>query len=89
VYESSNNFYIVMEYAPNGDLLSLINTAGSIGEIDSRRIFQQLLSVVGFLHNNGVCHRDIKCDNIMLDNCYNIKLIGYENILIFTTFSSL
>lgn len=41
------------------------------------KISQQLIDVVNFLHNYNICHRDIKLDNILLDN-ENILLCDYE-----------
>ena len=40
-------------------------------------ISQQLINVVKFLHENNICHRDIKLDNILL-NKNNILLCDYE-----------
>ena len=83
VYETDGCIYMVFEYIPNGDVVSFVNKLGRLNESDARRIFQQLLNAVYFLHQNGICHRDIKLDNILLDELYNIKLIGkYINILL-------
>ncbi|OWF38998.1 CBL-interacting protein kinase 10-like [Mizuhopecten yessoensis] len=77
VYSSGTSYFLVMEYAPNGDLLEFVNRLDRLSEPDARRIFKQLLDIVNYLHENGVCHRDIKCENILLDDCYNIKLADF------------
>ncbi|XP_060070661.1 uncharacterized protein LOC132550588 [Ylistrum balloti] len=77
VYSSNDCYYLVMEYAPNGDLLTFVNKLGRLSEPDARRIFKQILDTVNYLHTNGVCHRDIKCENILLDRFYNIKLTDF------------
>ncbi|XP_033756694.1 CBL-interacting serine/threonine-protein kinase 20-like [Pecten maximus] len=77
VYSSATCYYLVLEYAPNGDLLTFVNKLGHLSEPDARRIFKQLLDIVSYLHENGVCHRDIKCENILLDQYYNIKLADF------------
>ena len=50
--------------------------AGHLCEEEARMLFHQLLDAVSYLHAVDVVHRDIKCDNIMLDDQYNIKLGG-------------
>ena len=38
---------------------------------------EQMCDVLGFLHSQGMCHRDIKPQNIMIDNQLNIKLADF------------
>ena len=76
VYDTPNTLYMVMEYAQNGDLLEYVNHQGSLLEVDTRRVMHQLLDVVSYLHDNLVYHRDIKLENILLDQFYNIRLSG-------------
>ncbi|XP_038064163.1 CBL-interacting protein kinase 11-like [Patiria miniata] len=66
--------FILMEYIPHGDLTKYINRRGHLCEEEARMLFHQLLDAVSYLHALDVVHRDIKCDNIMLDEQYNIKL---------------
>ncbi|XP_033100172.1 testis-specific serine/threonine-protein kinase 5-like [Anneissia japonica] len=71
---TNKHTYIIMEYVPGGDLLDYINNKGHLSECESRRIFHQLLDVMTYLHNLDVVHRDIKCENILMDRQNNIKL---------------
>jgi serine/threonine protein kinase len=45
-------------------------------EAESRRLFQQIVSAVAYCHANGVVHRDLKAENLLLDKRGNIKIIG-------------
>ena len=36
-----------------------------------------MLSVIHYLHTEGVAHRDLKLENFMLDENFNLKLIDY------------
>ncbi|XP_013392325.1 testis-specific serine/threonine-protein kinase 3-like [Lingula anatina] len=75
--ESVNNLYLVMELAENGDLLDYILKHGYLSEEEARRIFRQILDVVKYCHDNYICHRDIKCENVLLDEELNVKLTDF------------
>nr|XP_011450982.2 testis-specific serine/threonine-protein kinase 1 [Crassostrea gigas] len=77
VFESPSCFYLVMELFPRGNLLDFVNNLGHLIEPDARRFFHQLLDIVAYLHSENICHRDIKLENLMLDSCFNLKLIDF------------
>lgn len=82
--EDENNFYIIMEYVEGKTLLKLINMHKGIPEWQAQHYFCQLISVLDYLHNDlRITHRDIKTENIIVDNYGNIRLIdfGLGNIL--------
>ena len=63
--------YLVMEYCNGGSLLEALNNYKRInGTPFSEKIVQflmkQILSAVDYLHKNGIIHRDLKLDNILL-----------------------
>ncbi|XP_076336573.1 serine/threonine-protein kinase SIK2-like [Tachypleus tridentatus] len=57
-----------------GDLRNYVNSQKFLTEIEARRIFRQLVDATDACHCQGVCHRDIKLDNIFVDENENIKL---------------
>ncbi|KAL1463689.1 hypothetical protein WDU94_015420 [Cyamophila willieti] len=63
-----------MEYAENGSLFDIIRSQGYIDEARAKKWFGQLLDALQYCHERGVVHRDIKCENLLLDSDYNIKL---------------
>ncbi|NXF29015.1 TSSK1 kinase, partial [Nyctibius bracteatus] len=69
--------YIVMELGKKGDLLDYIKVTGALKEDVARIKFQQLASAIKHCHDSDFAHRDLKCENILLDENLNIKLSDF------------
>jgi serine/threonine protein kinase len=55
-----------------------MNDNGRLSEDQARRYFTQLLTVLEYLHSEQkVAHRDLKCENVLLDRYNNIRLIDF------------
>uniref|UniRef100_A0A8D0BT05 non-specific serine/threonine protein kinase n=1 Tax=Salvator merianae TaxID=96440 RepID=A0A8D0BT05_SALMN len=87
MYRNSKRTYLVLELASRGDLLEHINATSDRRELpgleeeEARRLFRQIVSAVAHCHNVGIVHRDLKCENILLDERGFIKLtdFGFAN----------
>ncbi|XP_076620720.1 testis-specific serine/threonine-protein kinase 3 [Colletes latitarsis] len=75
--ETTHRVYIIMEYAQNGSLLDIIRRDTYIDELRSRRWFRQLLEGIDYCHRRGIVHRDVKCENLLMDRNFNIKLSDF------------
>nr|XP_031837288.1 testis-specific serine/threonine-protein kinase 4-like [Nomia melanderi] len=75
--ETTHRVYIIMEYAKNGSLLDTIKRDTYIDELRSRRWFRQLLEAIDYCHGRGIVHRDVKCENLLMDSNFNIKLSDF------------
>lgn len=75
--ETTMRFYIIMQYAENGSLLQLIRKEKFLPEKRAKSYFSQLISAVEYIHKMGVVHRDIKCENIVFDENFTLKLIDF------------
>ncbi|KFO19614.1 NUAK family SNF1-like kinase 2 [Fukomys damarensis] len=77
VFENSSKIVIVMEYASRGDLYDYISERQRLSEREARHFFRQIVSAVHYCHQNGVVHRDLKLENILLDASGNIKIADF------------
>ena len=71
--------YIIFELGTKGELLDYITcTTKNLDERFVKVIFIKLVKAVRFLHNLGLCHRDLKTDNIVLSGEeFTIKLLDF------------
>lgn len=78
VLTTANNMYLFMERINGTDLIHKIQQVGRLEENIARRYFQQLVVAVRYCHSKKIVHRDIKPDNILIDETSNsIKLIDF------------
>lgn len=79
--ETKQTIYMVTEYASNGEIFDHLVAKGRMSEPEAKRIFRQIVSAVSYCHSNGVVHRDLKAENLLLDHNMNIKLadFGFSN----------
>ncbi|CAL8325603.1 unnamed protein product [Merluccius merluccius] len=77
VFESRDKIVIVMEYASRGELYDYVQEQRTLSEAQARDVFRQITSAVHYCHKNGVVHRDLKLENILLDQDLNVKLADF------------
>lgn len=76
-FEIGAKLFIVMELGERGDLLRFINTEGKLSEDLSKKMFRQIALAVKFIHDQDIVHRDLKCENLLLDKDINVKLADF------------
>ena len=72
------NGYLVMEYfnAPNAKTL-LLNDPLAI-QVRFRKLVESLCLALGYMHDKGWLHRDLKPDNILFNRASELKLIDFS-----------
>ncbi|PHH58587.1 hypothetical protein CDD81_5147 [Ophiocordyceps australis] len=70
----------VMEYCSEGDLFGLVQKGhlkGDDKKKDRLCLFKQLIQGVAYLHANGIAHRDIKLENLLLTKDSKLKITDF------------
>jgi serine/threonine protein kinase len=77
VTQQGDDLYVIMEYVQNGTLIEYLNR-GKPALADLVRLFCQLVSAIHYLHHDvNFVHRDIKMENILLDEYENVRLVDF------------
>ncbi|KAK3842654.1 MAG: kinase-like domain-containing protein [Linnemannia gamsii] len=64
------------------DLFECIEHHSKFTESQARVIFKQIVECVHYLNSRGICHRDIKDENIVIDDGFRVKLIDFGSAVI-------
>jgi serine/threonine protein kinase len=76
-FKAKNLLIIVLELCSGGDLLDYIKKRKTIAEPVAKVAFKQILKAVGYCHSKGIAHRDIKLENILINEEGDIKLCDF------------
>ncbi|KAF9108899.1 hypothetical protein BGX27_008185 [Mortierella sp. AM989] len=76
-FSSKDYLYLVMEYVIGGDLSSLLAVFGSFDEDMAKMYIAECVLALEYLHSNGITHRDLKPDNMLVNAEGHIKLTDF------------
>ena len=70
--------YIILEYASKGELFDyIISSTNGLKEKYCKLIFYKICKGIQACHNAGICHRDLKLQNLLLDDNFNPKICDF------------
>ena len=76
-YVGSKQGLLALPFMRNGDLFDLTKTAQGLPENLARKFAKQVLLAMKYLHDNSVSHRDIKLENVVVNDELNAELIDF------------
>ena len=76
-FSSKDYLYLVMEYLNGGDCASLVRILSGLPEDWAKKYVAEVVLGVEHLHERGVVHRDLKPDNLLIDQKGHLKLTDF------------
>ena len=69
VIDSRTHVHLVMELCNGRNLYHFIKKKKfmRLDEVEAKKIFKQIVSAIDYMHSMNVVHRDVKLDNILID----------------------
>lgn len=76
-YETRNHLWIIFEFAPGGDLLTLIEQDKELPENAVRMFGIDLIHALIYLHQHGILFADLKPSNVLINEYGSLKLSDF------------
>ncbi|KAL4335547.1 hypothetical protein GQ457_07G039810 [Hibiscus cannabinus] len=76
-FQDAEYLYLIMEYLPGGDMMTLLMREDTLTETVARFYIAQSVLAIESIHKHNYIHRDIKPDNLLLDKNGHMKLSDF------------
>lgn len=77
LFQNEHRLYFVMPFVRGGELYKIYKSKKRFNERVVRFYAAQIVMAIGFLHDRHIVHRDLKLENILVDQTGYIKIIDY------------
>ena len=85
-FQKDDTFYIINEFAENGDLQDFVRTYKTLGKTIKKniiwKIFLQCAASLKYLHRHNIIHRDIRLENFLMTDEKVVKLGNFKNAIL-------
>ncbi|GMI66432.1 nuclear Dbf2-related 5 [Hibiscus trionum] len=76
-FQDDDYLYLIMEYLPGGDMMTLLMRKDILTEDESRFYVAETVLAIESIHKHNYIHRDIKPDNLLLDKYGHLRLSDF------------
>ena len=76
-FQDDKYLYLVMDFLPGGDLMTLLMRKDILSEEESRFYIAETILAIESVHRVNFIHRDLKPDNILIDRDGHVKLTDF------------
>ncbi|GLT99344.1 hypothetical protein SLE2022_167870 [Rubroshorea leprosula] len=76
-FQDEEYLYLIMEYLPGGDMMTLLMRKDTLTEDEARFYVGETVLAIESIHKHNYIHRDIKPDNLLLDKNGHMKLSDF------------
>lgn len=77
LFQSPLRLYFIMPFVKGGELYKIFQTKKRFPEEIVKFYAAQIILAIGYLHDQGIMHRDMKLENILVDEDGYLKIIDY------------
>ncbi|GMH25759.1 hypothetical protein Nepgr_027602 [Nepenthes gracilis] len=76
-FQDEEFLYLIMEYLPGGDMMTLLMRKDTLTEDEARFYVAETVLAIESIHKHNYIHRDIKPDNLLLDRYGHLRLSDF------------
>ncbi|XP_073051040.1 uncharacterized protein [Primulina eburnea] len=76
-FQDEEYLYLIMEYLPGGDMMTLLMRKDTLTEDEARFYVAETVLAIESIHKHNYIHRDIKPDNLLLDRYGHLRLSDF------------
>lgn len=76
-FQDESYLYLLTEFVPGGELLSILQHKGRFSQAETRFYSSEIVTALCYLHSHRILYRDLKLENVLISSSGHIKLADF------------